>query len=125
MVTIIKLERENVNHLNGRVLDLDGYYYKLYKDSELLSSFDFIQTINFILGALLNAGELYILSYDTLSFMFMKKYGRRRYKVYFSNFLRAIRVLECSAKVRAIFIRYSEPIKNDPGNLEDYSEECW
>ncbi len=125
MVSIIKIERENINRLNGRVIDLDGYYYKLYRDGELYSSFDFLETINHILSSLLEAGELYIISYDTLSFMFMKKYGRRRYKIFFSNFLRAIRILECSAKVNAIFIRYSEPVKNDPGNFEDYKKDCF
>ncbi len=125
MVSIIKIERENLNRLNGKVLDLDGYYYKLYKDCELYSSFDFLETINRIIDALLEAGKLYIISYDTLTFMFMKRYGRRRYKIFFSNFLRAIRILECSAKVNAIFVRYSEPVKNDPANLDDYKNNCY
>jgi hypothetical protein len=125
MVSIIKIERESLSPLKGRALDLDGYYYKLYKNGKLLASFDLIEIINSLVDSLLESKELYIISYDTLSFIFMKKYGRRRYKLFLSNFLRAIRVLECSTNVKAIFIRYSAPMKNDPGNLEDYSKDCY
>ncbi len=125
MVSIIKIEKENINRLNGRVLDLDGYYYKLFKDGELYLSFDFKKTIDHVIDDILEARELYIISYDTLSFMFMKMYGRRRYKIFLSNFLRALRVLECSTKVNVIFIRYSELVKNDPASIEDYTTNCY
>ncbi len=125
MVSIVKVDRDNITRIEGNVIDLDGYYFKLFKKAELLENFDFYEVVSKIAEIAAKTKELYIFSYDTLSFLFMKRYGRKRYKLFLSNFIRSLRIIECVTGSKIALLRYSEYIKNDPGTLDDYKKDCF
>ncbi len=124
MVSIIFADRDRLTRINGSVIDLDGLYYRNFNDGIVLVSFDLLSLVEDLLK--LAAGRsVHIFSYDTLMFMFVKRYGRRRYKLYFSNFLRSLRVLECVTGANVVLYRYVQQLRNDPGSVEDYNRPCY
>ncbi|MGC9209224.1 MAG: hypothetical protein ACP5GH_05205 [Nitrososphaeria archaeon] len=124
MVSIIFTDRDRLSRINGSVIDLDGLYHRSFKDGIVLNSFDLLSLVEDLLR--LAAGRsVHVFSYDTIMFMFMKRYGRRRYKLYFSNFIRSLRVLECVTGANVVLYRYMQKLRNDPGSLEDYSRPCY
>ncbi|MGC8569201.1 MAG: hypothetical protein ACP5LW_04280 [Nitrososphaeria archaeon] len=124
MVSIIFTDRDRLSRINGSVIDLDGLYHRNFKDGIVLNSFDLLSLVEDLLR-LASGRSVHVFSYDTVMFMFMKRYGRRRYKLYFSNFIRSLRVLECVTGANVVLYRYTQKLRNDPGSLEDYSRPCY